>query len=98
MKSGKWLFAALISAAGLALAQTPTSTGVTESTDQAKIAEIEKHAQELEKRTTTPAAGERDHTKKQGAQHHKSKAKPKQEMKDKPPPQTGTDSDTESKN
>lgn len=95
MKSGKWLFAAAMSASSLALAQTPTNPGVTESTDPAKIAEIERHAQELESRTPTPATGEREHTKK-SSKHHKNKAKPKEEMKDKAPTETPTA--TEGKN
>lgn len=95
MKSSKWLFAAAISASSLALAQTPTNPGVTESTDPAKIAEIERHAQELESRAqTTPATGE--HETKKSSKHHKNKAKHKEEMKDKAP--ADAPAATESKN
>ncbi len=95
MKSSTWIFAATMSISGFALAQTPPNPGVTETTDPAKIAEIEKHAQELEARgQTTPAAGEKDHTKKHSKQH-KSKAKPKDESKEKAP--ADTPAQTESK-
>jgi hypothetical protein len=87
MKSSTWIFAATLSISGFAIAQSPPNPGVTETTDPAKIAEIEKHAQELEARgQTTPAAGEKDHAKK--SKHHKSKAKPKDENKDKAPADT----------
>ena len=96
MKSSTWLFAATLSISGFALAQSsPPNPGVTETTDPAKIAEIEKHAQELEARgQTTPAAGEKEHAKKP-SKHHKSKAKPKDENKDKAP--ADTPAQTESK-
>lgn len=86
MKSCTWLFAATMSISGFALAQSPSNPGVTETTDPAKIAEIEKHAQELAARgQNSPAMGERGHMKKHGSHHQKNKAMHKQEKKDKMP-------------
>jgi hypothetical protein len=89
MKSSAWLFAAAMSAAGLALAQTEPKPAVQESTDPARIAEIERHAQELASRpqstSTAPAMSEHDARQHQGARHHKGKAKHKRAMKDKAP-------------
>jgi hypothetical protein len=89
MKSRAWLFAATMSAAAVALAQTAPQSTVTETTDPAKIAEIERHAQELASRNpTSSTASERNagdihraHSKK-----HKAKAKAKRAMQDKAPP------------
>ncbi|MES2758303.1 MAG: hypothetical protein V4693_13090 [Pseudomonadota bacterium] len=79
-----------MSAAGVALAQSAPQSGVTESTDPAKIAEIERHAQELASRqstTTATTAEQQVATKQPGARHtKKSKAKSKRTMKDKAPP------------
>ncbi|MBC7452427.1 MAG: hypothetical protein H7335_01720 [Massilia sp.] len=63
-----------MSLSGLALAQTAMNTGVTESTDPAKIAEIERHAQQLASRASaTPVMGEREHMDKHGMHHNKDK-------------------------
>jgi len=74
MKTHAWIFLAAMSLSGLALAQTAMNTGVTESTDPAKIAEIERHAQQLASRASaTPVVGEREHMRKHkhGMRHHK---------------------------
>ncbi len=56
MKSSAWLFAAAMCAAGAALAQTEPQSTVTETTDPAKIADIERRAQELaSSRTSSPS-------------------------------------------
>jgi hypothetical protein len=84
MKASAWLFSAAMSVSSLALAQTATSSGVTETTDPAKIAEIERHAEQLRsggQQTTTPM-DEPDHAKKHGKRQHKNKAKGKSEAKD----------------
>lgn len=87
MKTKTCLFAAALAFSSWAFAQAPKPE-VTETTDPAKIAEIEKHAQELQARgQTTPAAGEKEHAKKR-SKHTKSKAKPKDENKDKAPAET----------
>lgn len=80
MKTRTCLFAAALAFSSWAFAQAPKPE-VTETTDPAKIAEIEKHAQELQARgQTTPAAGEKEPTKKH-SKPRKSKAKPKDENK-----------------
>jgi hypothetical protein len=91
MKPSTWLFAAAMCAANLALAQSASQTGVTESTDPAKIAEIERHAQDLASRAQSPAtatASEEAGAKKHRGGHHpksKHKAKSKPAMKDNAP-------------
>ena len=74
MKPSAWLFAAAMSAAGLAAAQAPQSSGVTETTDPAKIAAIEQRAQELASRPAAATANEGDQMKHKGMRHHKNKA------------------------
>ena len=73
------------SASGLALAQSAAPTGVTENTDPAKIAEIERHAQQLASGAqTTPAMGEHDHhMKKHATRHHRRMGKHASAMKEK---------------
>jgi hypothetical protein len=88
MKSTAWLFAAALSAAGAALAQTEPQSTVTEITDPARITDIERRAQELVSRgqsssstaapTSEQAAGD-----KQQARAQKYKGKHKRAMKDK---------------
>ena len=74
MKTHAWLFAAAMSLSGLTLAQTAMNTGVTESTDPVKIAEIERHAQQLASRASaTPVVGEREHMRKHRMHHNKDK-------------------------
>jgi hypothetical protein len=87
MKPSVWLFAAAMSVSSLALAQ---SSAVHEITDPAKIAEIERHAQELASgsqqttTTTTNAMGEQEHMRDHGARHHhKMRAKHRRAMKEK---------------
>lgn len=93
MKSRTWLFAAALSISGLALAQAPMKPGVTESTDPAKIAEIEAHAQRLSGgagAAPAPMMGEHEHMRKHGMRHHKRmhKGMRKHEMKEKAPSDT----------
>jgi hypothetical protein len=89
MKARAWLFAAAISVSSLALAQTAPTSSVTESTDPAKIAEIERHAQELASAPpTTPVMGERDGSKRHGMRHQKNRATHKRATKDKAPSDT----------
>jgi hypothetical protein len=83
-----------MSVSGLALAQTATK-GATEITDPAKIAEIERHAQQLA--SAGPAmqnTGERDSIHKHGKRHHKNKAAHKRANKDKAPSDTPMANDT----
>ncbi|GEM_PF-3454194 len=87
MNARAWLFAAAMSASTLALAQA----GVTETTDQAKIAEIERHAQELQSGAPSSGAAMEDHDgmkqhgmKEHGKRHHKAKAMRKHAPKAKP--------------
>ena len=93
MKPSAWLFAAAMSTAGLALAQTEPKSTVRETTDPASIAEIERRGQELASRgQTAPTMDAHDDKKHQGARQHKHKAKQKRAMKDKPSPdQPATD-------
>jgi hypothetical protein len=88
MKASAWLFSAAMSVSCLALAQTAPKSTVTESTDPAKAAEIEHHAQELQARAQEKE--ERAHMKKQA---HPSKSKPKQKpaKKEKAPSDTPMD-------
>lgn len=84
MKASAWFFSAAMSISSLALAQTAPSSSVTETTDPARIAEIERHAQQLAAGAqTTPAIDERDQMQKDGARHPKKKPKHKGAMKDK---------------
>lgn len=70
MKARTWLFAAAISVSGLALAQT--NAGVTTITDPAKIAEIERHAEQLKgNQPATPMMDEQHGKKEHGMRHHK---------------------------
>lgn len=71
MKAHAWLFAAAMSVSGLTLAQNATPSGVVEITDPARIAEIERHAQQLGAGTpTTPMMGQRDHMQMHGEREH----------------------------
>jgi hypothetical protein len=88
MKASAWLFSAAMSVSGLALAQTAPQPHVTESTDPAKIAEVERHAQELAAKRTTPTMDEGDHMQKQRTRPNKNKAKQKRAKKDKAPSDT----------
>ncbi|MET0859162.1 MAG: hypothetical protein ABWY27_20610 [Telluria sp.] len=88
MKSSAWLFAAAISAAGAALAQTEPQSTVTETTDPAKIADIERRAQELASRapsssTTATTADESHRADKHNSRSQKHKSKNKRANKDK---------------
>lgn len=82
MKPSAWLFSAAMSVSCLALAQTAPKSQVTEVTDPAKIAEIERRAQELEANAQAKSAAQ-----KPTARHEKkkSKAKSKPAKKAKPP-------------
>lgn len=72
MKARTWLFAAAISVSGLALAQTATNPGVTVITDPAKIAEIERHAEQLKGNQPAAPMMEEHHGKQHhGMRHHK---------------------------
>ena len=78
MKARTWLFAAAMSVSGLALAQT--NAGVTQSTDPAKIAEIERHAEQLKSGQPTTPMMDKHH------KHHK--AMHRRAMKEKAPSDT----------
>lgn len=85
MKTSSWLVLSLATAAGLACAQDAPLTGIVESTDPAKIAQIERHAQEL---AAKKSAAEPTHSRKMGAKHHRMrKGKPAAAM---PKPDTTT--------
>ena len=85
MKPSAWLFSAAMSVSCLALAQTAPQSQVTENTDPAKIAEIERRAQELAATgRTTSTMDERDQAQKPPMRHEKSK-KHKRAKKSKPP-------------
>lgn len=85
MKASAWLFSAAMSVCCLASAQTAMNPGVTEITDPAKIAEIERHAQELASSPpATPTVGERKHS----MRHHKDKTTHQRAKKDKAPSDT----------
>lgn len=87
MKASAWLFSVAMSVSGLALAQSAPQSRVTESTDPAKAAEVERHAQELAERGhKTPAMDEGGHAKKEKAHSTKSKAKQKPAKKEKATP------------
>ena len=74
MKARTWLFAAAISVSGLALAQTATNPGVTTITDPAKIAEIERHAEQLKgNQPAAPMMDEHRVKQRQGMRHHKAR-------------------------
>jgi hypothetical protein len=89
MKASAWLFSAAMSVSSLALAQTAPQSNVTESTDPAKVAEVERHAQQLAAGAqTTPTMDERDHVQKQRARPNKNKAKHKRAKKDQAPSDT----------
>jgi hypothetical protein len=71
MKSSVWLFAAAMTVSSLALAQ---SSGVQETSDPAKIAAIEQHAQQLQSgNAATPMMGDHEQMghHKHGMRHHK---------------------------
>ena len=68
MKISFWLFLALTTAAGLSVAQNAPLSGISETTDPVKIAEIERRAQEIAARpqveqdvTPPPQAGSKRH-------------------------------------
>ena len=85
MKASPWLFAAAISASGLAPAQMAQSSGVTEITDPARIAAIERRAQELASRPAATATADKGgQMKHKGMRHHKNKGMHKGMKKDKP--------------
>lgn len=91
MKARTWLFAAAISVSGLALAQS--NSGVTQITDPSKIAEIERHAEQLKSgQPTTPMANEERGERRHGMRHHKQrkhhKAMHRRAMKEKAPSDT----------
>ena len=71
MNSSAWILSAALSVSTLALAQ---DAGVTETTDPAKIAAIEQHAQALASRPSAMATGEGGQVSQHGMRHHKSKA------------------------
>ena len=78
MKSRAWLAVALLSISSVALAQ-----GINETTDPAKIAAIEQHAQQLQSGGhAAPMMSEKGHMHKHPMRHLKGKAH-KGAMKDK---------------
>lgn len=69
MKATTWLFAAAMSVSGLALAQ---SGQVTTITDPAKIAEIERHAEQLKSgQPAAPMMNETQVKQRHGMRHNK---------------------------
>jgi hypothetical protein len=91
MKATTWLFAAAMSVSGLALAQS--NAGVTTITDPAKIAEIERHAEQLKSgQPSTPMMDEQHGMRHHGMRHHgkrhHKKAMRNRAMKDKAPSDT----------
>jgi hypothetical protein len=89
MKASALIFSASICVSGLALAQTDTNSAVKETTDPAKIAEIERHAEELASRqqakpaTEAPASTQKH---KKGGGHKGKSHKPA--VKENPPSDT----------
>ena len=57
MKTVSWLLLSLASAAGLALAQNAPLSGIAESTDPAKIADIERRADEIRANAEARSSG-----------------------------------------
>ncbi len=93
MKPHAWLFAAAMLAPCLALAQSTPQSTVTETTDPAKIAEVERHAQELASRSqgatsTTATMDERAGMKPREKRRHPTRAKHKAAAKPKAPTET----------
>lgn len=62
MKTSLWLFLALNTAAGLSFAQNAPLSGISETTDPVKIAEIERRAQEIAARQQAEQEQEQDVT------------------------------------
>jgi len=86
MKTVSWLLLSLVSAAGFALAQNAPLSGIAESTDPAKIADIERRADEVKANAQArssgtsaeaPAPHRKAHAKKR-RMHKAQKAKPAQ--------------------
>jgi hypothetical protein len=79
MKTSLWLFLALGTAAGLSFAQNAPLSGISETTDPVKIAEIERRAQEIAARQQVEQQQEQDLTPPPAApskRHGARKAKP----------------------
>jgi hypothetical protein len=79
MKTSLWLFLALSTAAGLSFAQNAPLSGISETTDPVKIAEIERRAQEIAARQQVEREQEQDLTPPPAApakRHRARKAKP----------------------
>jgi hypothetical protein len=57
MKKACWVFVSLVSMAGAAWAQNAPLEGISESTDQAKVSDVERRAQEIASRQQTPTSG-----------------------------------------
>lgn len=57
MKKTGWMFVSLLSLAGAAFAQNAPLEGISESTDAAKIADVERRAQEIASRQQMPTSG-----------------------------------------
>lgn len=82
MKSSAWLAAAVMSITCVAQAQ-----GVSQTTDPARIAAIEQHAQQLASGApSTPMMDHRGRMQKHAMRHHKNKAMRKGAMKHKATP------------
>lgn len=76
MKILSSLLFALMAVSGLALAQEAPLTGIAETTDAAKIAQIEQHAQELAANPPPATAAVVSHKVAHAKHAHKAKAKP----------------------
>ena len=95
MKTHAWLFSVAMTLSSLALAQTAMNTGVTEITDPARIADIERRAQQLAARAAAaPVVGEREHMHKHDGRHQKAKSMHKHAKKAKAAPATPMATDT----
>lgn len=87
MKPGIWLFSAAVAFSSIALAQTAPKSQVTETTDPAKIAEVERHAQELAAEEQK-SQEQMQQKKSKSSEKQKSKAKHKGAKKEKAPSET----------
>lgn len=75
MKTSSWLLLSLAAAAGIASAQNAPLSGIAETTDPVKIAEIEQRAQEIAARPQT-AQDETPVPAKRAKRHRAHKARP----------------------
>ena len=99
MKKHAWLFSAAMTLSSLALAQTAMNSSVTEITDPARIADIERRGVQLAeaaaaRTAAAPRASESKHMHKQDGRHHKGKSMHKRANKATAAPATPMATDT----